>query len=493
MYGGSIMEKRVSLSKQMNRKRHEYLIITEIAICLLGVILVTTIAVFIYLQNMQKNILENSEVYVHLINPHRIFMYAFIILFIALILLLIASNFFLMKMKQFFQQGIDNSDLLIELREALVLRYFVNNVDDEEVPNCLKIKENQQCIIILCSTKDVCKKIRELAEDMSKLIIRKMPKCVIQILANERKDYFALFLKESRTVNRFADRAFIEDIIIEKARELEAEQDIVLYSSISEVFRKESGYKIWFYKQYTFSKYNVLNRCKTLMEEKDFENSIDEEISKKNYSDILAKVREENKEAAMDLLEQFMDSIKDYEVKRVGFILADLCAEVNQITSEFTLTTRQYQEMFVRHYIKLVEQSTHQQVLDYIYENIKYTCSELMGMQDKTTRLKVLDSITYIQDNYTRREISVEQVADLFNISVSYYSKLFNESVGKTFPEVINELRLENAKKILLDDANISVKQVAAENGFSSVSYFSSQFKKKYGISPTVYRCKILN
>ena len=227
------------------------------------------------------------------------------------------------------------------------------------------------------------------------------------------------------------------------------------------------------------------------MEEKDFEDSIDEEISKKNYSDILAKVREENIEAAMDLLEQFIDSIKDYEIKRVGFILAALCAEVNQITSEFTLTTKQYQEMFVRHYIKIMEESTHQQLLDYIYGNIQYTCSELMGIQDKTTRLKVLDSITYIQDNYAKREISVEQVADLFNISVSYYSKLFNESVGKTFPEVINELRLESAKKTLLDDTNISIKQVAAENGFSSVSYFSSQFKKKYGISPTAYRSKI--
>ena len=394
-------------------------------------------------------------------------------------------------MKLFFQQGIENSDLLIELREALVLRYFVNNIDDEEVPDCLKINENQQCIIILCSTKDVCNKIRELAENMSKVCIRKMPKCMIQILANERKDYFALFLKEPRAVNRFADRAFIENIIKEKARELEIEQNIILFSSISEVFRKESGYKIWFYKQYIYSKYNLLNRCKILMEEKDFEDSIDEEISKKNYSDILAKVREENTEAAMDLLEQFIDSVKDYEIKRVGFILAALCAEVNQITSEFTLTTKQYQEMFIRHYIKIVEQSTHQQLLDYICGNIQYTCSELMGIQDKTTRLKVLDSITYIQDNYAKREISVEQVADLFNVSVSYYSKLFNESVGKTFPEVINELRLENAKKILLNDSNISIKQVAADNGFSSVSYFSSQFKKKYGISPTAYRSKI--
>ena len=491
MYGGSIMEKRVSLSKQMNRKRHEYLIITEIAIFLLAVILVTTVAAFIYLQNLQKSILENSEVFIHLINPHRIFMYAFIVLFIALILLLIASNCFLMKMKQFFQEGIDNSDLLIELREALVLRYFVNNVDDEEVPDCLKMNENQQSIIVLCSSKDVCKKIRELAENMSKAFTQKMPKCMIQILVNERKDYFALFMKEPRAVNQFGNREFIENIIKKKARELEAEQNIILFSSISEIFRKESGYKIWFYKQYTFSKYNLLNRCETLMEEKDFEDDIDEEISKKNYSDILAKVREENTEVAMDLLVEFIDSIKDYEIKRVGFILSALCAEVNQITSEFTLTPKQYQEMSIRHYIKIVEQSTHQQLLDYIYVNIKYTCNELMGIQDKTTRLKVLDSITYIQDNYTNREISVEQVADLYNISVSYYSKLFNESVGKTFPEVINELRLENAKKILLDDTNISIKQVAADNGFSSVSYFSSQFKKRYGVSPTGYRTKI--
>ncbi len=486
-----IMEKRALLSKQINRKRHDYLVITEIAIFMLVAILVTTIVAFVYLQNLQKSILEDSEVYIHLLNPHRIFMYAFIILFIVVIMLLVASNFFLMKMKQFFQEGIENSDLLIELREAHVLRYFVNNVDDEEVPECLKINEHQQCIIILCSTKEVCKTIRQLAENMSSFMLRKMPKCEIQILANERKDYFALFMKEPRSVNRFIDRAFIENIIKEKAGELEAAQNIVLFSSVSEVFKKESGYKIWFYKQYTFSKYNLLNRCKTIMEEKDFENSIDEEIPKKNYSEVLAKVREENTEAAMELLKQFIDSIKDYEIKRVGFILSSLCAEVNQITSEFSLTSKQYQEMCIRHYIKMVEQSTYQQLLDYIHVNIEYTCSELMGIQDKTTRLKVLDSIAYIQDNYANRDISVEQVADIYNISVSYYSKLFNESLGKTFPEVINELRLENARKILLEDTIITIKEVAADNGFSSVSYFSSQFKKKYGISPTTYRSKI--
>ena len=118
------------------------------------------------------------------------------------------------------------------------------------------------------------------------------------------------------------------------------------------------------------------------------------------------------------------------------------------------------------------------------------TCAELEGIRVKSMRMKILDSMAYIQDHYMDSEIGVEQVADYFHLSVSYYSRLFNESAGMTFPEAINELRLESAKELLLHNQDMSIKSIAEKSGFSSVSYFSAQFKKKYGISPTSYRGK---
>ena len=82
----------------------------------------------------------------------------------------------------------------------------------------------------------------------------------------------------------------------------------------------------------------------------------------------------------------------------------------------------------------------------------------------------------------------MEQVADRFHMSVSYFSKLFHEYTGMTFPEFINDLRLTYAKELLLSDRDLNVKRVAQLCGFGTTSYFSQQFTKKFGISPSTVR-----
>ena len=100
----------------------------------------------------------------------------------------------------------------------------------------------------------------------------------------------------------------------------------------------------------------------------------------------------------------------------------------------------------------------------------------------------MLDAVSYIQEHYRDADISVEQVAEKYRISVSYFSKLFNEYVGVTFPEFISDLRLEYAWEVLLSNQYISIKKVAEICGYGGTSYFSAQFKKKYNISPSAMR-----
>ena len=66
--------------------------------------------------------------------------------------------------------------------------------------------------------------------------------------------------------------------------------------------------------------------------------------------------------------------------------------------------------------------------------------------------------------------------------------KLFHEYTGMTFPEFINDLRLTYAKELLLSDRDLNVKRVAQLCGFGTTSYFSQQFKKKFGMTPQEYK-----
>ena len=124
----------------------------------------------------------------------------------------------------------------------------------------------------------------------------------------------------------------------------------------------------------------------------------------------------------------------------------------------------------------------------YLEQLIVKVCLENSVYQEKTIRMNMLDAVSYIQEHYRDADISVEQVAEKYRISVSYFSKLFNEYVGVTFPEFISDLRLEYAREVLLSNQDISIKKVAEICGYGGTSYFSAQFKKKYNISPSAMR-----
>lgn len=74
-------------------------------------------------------------------------------------------------------------------------------------------------------------------------------------------------------------------------------------------------------------------------------------------------------------------------------------------------------------------------------------------------------------------------------MSKYHFLRVFFQITGSTPIEYRNNIRLEHAVEFLLDK-NHSVEQIGSLLGFSSPAYFSSAFKKKYGLSPKQYSCK---
>ena len=77
-------------------------------------------------------------------------------------------------------------------------------------------------------------------------------------------------------------------------------------------------------------------------------------------------------------------------------------------------------------------------------------------------------------------------MATQLKVTPFYISKLLNKQVGKTFTDIVNEFRIAKAKQLLKDGA--MAKEVAAQIGFQSSSYFAKTFKKNVGITPIEYR-----
>lgn len=99
---------------------------------------------------------------------------------------------------------------------------------------------------------------------------------------------------------------------------------------------------------------------------------------------------------------------------------------------------------------------------------------------------RFLKSIFYIHEHYSE-ELSVVKLAEMENVSKTYYRVRFKELTGVSPKEYIIQRRMEVACSIL-EDSDKSIEEVAGMVGYSDVYYFGRIFKKKIGTSPGRYR-----
>lgn len=89
--------------------------------------------------------------------------------------------------------------------------------------------------------------------------------------------------------------------------------------------------------------------------------------------------------------------------------------------------------------------------------------------------------------NFSDPLFSITALAERLEISTSYLRREFAKSYGKKPIAFLRELRIGRARN-LLQSEYLSIAQIAAQSGFSSVSYFIQVFHKAEGESPERYR-----
>lgn len=92
----------------------------------------------------------------------------------------------------------------------------------------------------------------------------------------------------------------------------------------------------------------------------------------------------------------------------------------------------------------------------------------------------------YIEQHFSEN-ISVKQLAELGNMSISSFNRIFKK-VNKLTPiEYLIEIRIEKSKK-LLRRKEIPITEIAMRCGFSSSAHLSSSFSRLLNITPSEYR-----
>lgn len=120
------------------------------------------------------------------------------------------------------------------------------------------------------------------------------------------------------------------------------------------------------------------------------------------------------------------------------------------------------------------------------FKEIHQQCLEMLNLKPRLERTEIQEAKQYVKAHLNEK-FSIAQIAEKVSMSESRFSHVFKKETGMTFWEFVNLERMNLAEE-LLTETNLRISDIAEQIGMENPNYFSTQFKKKNGVSPLEYR-----
>jgi two-component system response regulator YesN len=184
------------------------------------------------------------------------------------------------------------------------------------------------------------------------------------------------------------------------------------------------------------------------------------------------------------MIEHYPDCEMDIKLKVLEFILF---AEQKAFLSGGMTYYFRYRKDYLN---TVIQTDNYEQLRKWFIDKVTEACRNIISKREEQTNSIIKKAKLFIEENY-HKDISLEDVSRIVDISSYYFSKLFKEETGENFIEYLTNIRIDKAKK-LLQNRDMSIKNICVDTGYSDPNYFSRIFKKQVGVTPTEYREKLL-
>lgn len=168
----------------------------------------------------------------------------------------------------------------------------------------------------------------------------------------------------------------------------------------------------------------------------------------------------------------------------------------------FTHDTRENDDHMMRMLGEMYDCYSHRRcgyemkVMSLFYEILYYLVSTYRLTEKNERKIKQnrkmerLSSVTsYMKENYSH-SLSLQEVAETFDYSPNYLSRMFQKYAGITFKQYLQSIRLEYAIQDI-QKGGFSLTEIALRNGFSGSKGLARAFQGKYGMLPSQFRKNI--
>ncbi|ASA23278.1 hypothetical protein B9T62_22185 [Paenibacillus donghaensis] len=174
-----------------------------------------------------------------------------------------------------------------------------------------------------------------------------------------------------------------------------------------------------------------------------------------------------------------------YQAEMATLALSRLAVELSR-TAEFKAAIQH--SGFLDNYQQIWQLQSYGQLRAWLEECCGSAHERMRSMLAVETRSLAAEAIGYIREHYSDPKLSLNSLADKLAISPAYLSRLITDAVGSSFPDFVNLLRLEQAQLLLVSGLDMDIREIAEEVGYNSSTYFTTQFKKRYGATPSKWR-----
>lgn len=166
--------------------------------------------------------------------------------------------------------------------------------------------------------------------------------------------------------------------------------------------------------------------------------------------------------------------------------LSDLCQTVMENLAQTYQELYEAEESPLR-FKKVWVYSSWRAYIQELSQWMELFCQRLdQKFADYESKQKIRDAVRYIHQNF-RAPINMAMVSNHVSMNYSLFSVLFKQYTGVNFVNYLQNIRLEEAKRLLLE-SNLRVNEISSKAGFSGEKHFAKVFKAATGVSPSDWK-----
>ncbi|CAA9194925.1 AraC family transcriptional regulator [Flavobacterium collinsii] len=165
------------------------------------------------------------------------------------------------------------------------------------------------------------------------------------------------------------------------------------------------------------------------------------------------------------------------ESSKNGFIIHNAPKKITKSFKKLKKADNYERFILFLEIIKWLSNSDREQLSNHLYDK-KITDNEGKRMQTV---------FEHVMTNY-QKNINLDEIASIANMTKNAFCRYFKVRTNKSFFQFLIEVRIEHASKLLANNSELSVLEIAELCGFNNISNFNRKFKELKQSSPLQYR-----